>query len=424
MNSLDIRVPACRAPRRVPGAAVLAGLAVVFLSVTGARGEAPEDLVEVMRRADAASRRLRAVAYDVETFGIGDLATRVPHVHAKVLARKGRVGFFAAMTGSDRKASPPSLRFTGSYEGVLGTAKSFDIGTNGRRVFSIDQEAKRFVEGDAEKASQLIDPYKSLFMIEYFHPTPFHDEIAAPMRRYEGQVDIGDVTCDVIYVAYQREGYDARWYIAREDSLPRRVDRIVFRDGKPVGERALVVTNLNTQPLLTPNDFSPSPPPGFDRRAFEAPPARVLLTAGSTAPDFELLSPDGASIALSSLRGNVVVLDFWATWCVPCKLSMPQMQSLHEKFADQPVKVLALNCWDASGDPVKMMKTAGLTYDLLLEADKVAVQYGVNSIPAVFVIDPQGVIQYAHSGFVPTLERKVEQAVRQCLSGEAPEASE
>src|SRR5690606_20164083 len=85
MNSLDIRVPACRAPRRVPGAAVLAGLAVVFLSVTGARGEAPEDLVEIMRRADAASRRLRAVAYDVETCGIGDLATRVPHVHAKVL---------------------------------------------------------------------------------------------------------------------------------------------------------------------------------------------------------------------------------------------------------------------------------------------------------------------------------------------------
>lgn len=398
---------------RKPIAAMTVVVAVLGSALGVFADDAP-DLVQLMTDADAAARRVRTVSYDLEYFATGELASRVPHVNATVIGRQGRVGFFAELANRESSPAPNSFRFTGSYKAGEGITKSFDLGTDGVNVFSVENESKQFVVGRLDKASALIDSFRPLFMLEFFHATPFHDEITATERRYEGVVDIDGIQCDVVYVKYQREGLDARWYIARKDSLPRRVDRLIFRDGEKIGERVLIVKNLNTQPSIRPDEFMPATPEGFERRAFSQPPAREPLRKGTRAPDFDLRTPDGKVIRLSSLRGNVVVLDFWATWCVPCKISMPQMQSLHEKYADRPVKIIGLSCWE-KGDPAKMMQAGGLTYDLLLDADEVAKEYGVDSIPTVFVLDGDGIIRFRHSGFVPTLERKLDRAIRRSL---------
>lgn len=372
------------------------------------------DVQGILHEADTATLNVRAVEYDVEYYATGEYADRVPKVHARVLARKGRKGFFANPLVGESKSAPDAFRFAGSVDAAEGVSRSFDVSTDGHRVVSIETESRSYVFGN-EDASPLIAQVKPLFMLEFFHPTPFHDEITGKTLRYEGVKTIGGVECDVIYVGYQRDYLDARWYYGREDHLPRRVDRIRFRGTEPIGELVLEIRNLNTTPSFDADTFSPPPPPGFEQRAFTA--GKRRLKRGDAAPDFTLKSADGTTVQLSALRGNVVVLDFWSTWCLPCKLSMPQLQSLHEKYADQPVKVYGLNCWDKEGDPAKLMADMKYSYGLLLKADDVAREYGVESIPAVFVVDAEGRICFMQPGVVPSLERKIDRAIRRAIQG-------
>lgn len=394
-------------------AALLAAFGLVSAT---ARGQAPTvDVDRVLEQADAATRAVGAVEYDVEYYATGEYEERVPKVTAHVMARQGRRGFFAHPTRNGAERSTAAFRFAGSVHAARSDfTRSFDVATDGHHVVSIEMESKRYVAGD-DDAMQMVTQVKPLFMLEFFHSSPFHDEMTGREKRYEGVKKIGDVECDVIYVEYQRPYLDARWYFGREDHLPRRVDRIIFRGTEAIGERVLSLTNLNTTPTFEADAFNPPAPPGFDRCAFTS--GKRLPKGGHAmaAPDFTLKTPDGSNVRLSELRGNVVVLDFWSTWCLPCKLSMPQLQKLHDKYRDQPVKIFGLNCWDKDGDPAKFMKDNEYTYGLLLEADDVARDYGVQSIPAVFVIDPDGKICYSQPGVVPSLERKIERAIERAL---------
>lgn len=96
-----------------------------------------------------------------------------------------------------------------------------------------------------------------------------------------------------------------------------------------------------------------------------------------------------ADFDLDDYKGKVVVMDFWATWCGPCKAAMPGIQKIHERFAGRPVEVLGMNCWE-SGDPVGYMKSQGYTYGLVLKADDLAAQYKVRGIPTFVVIGMDG----------------------------------
>src|SRR5262249_21362197 len=131
---------------------------------------------------------------------------------------------------------------------------------------------------------------------------------------------------------------------------------------------SLTVSKLNTEPGLENDDFRLKKPEGYETRDFEEPSdSPALLTVGQKAPDFELKDPDGQTIKLSSLKGKVVVLDFWATWCGPCKMAMPGIQKLHEEFKGKPVKVFGVNIWEKDGDPVAYMASKKYTYGLLLK---------------------------------------------------------
>lgn len=401
--------------------AVAVLLAAAFLGPAAGRAQEPAvDVDAILIAADEATRAVRAVEYDVEYYATGEFENRTPKVHARVMARQGRHGFFNNPVQGAEERTPPAFRFAGTVDTPEGFTRSFDVATDGDRVVSIEMESRRYVEGD-HGAMQMIAQVKPLFMLEFFHSTPFHDEINGREKRYEGVKKIGDVECDVIYVAYQRSYLDARWYFGREDHLPRRVDRVLFRGTEPIGERVLSIRNLNTTPAFDVDAFTPPPPPGFDRREFAPGKRRYKSGDETAAPDFELKTPDGDVIRLADLHGNVVVLDFWSTWCLPCKLSMPNLQKLHEKYKDRPVKFYGLNCWDKDGDPVKFMRDRELTYGLLLQADDVAREYGVESIPAVFVITPDGKICYSQAGVIPSLERRIDRAIARALkNADAP----
>jgi len=147
----------------------------------------------------------------------------------------------------------------------------------------------------------------------------------------------------------------------------------------------------------------------------------TLLEIGSPAPDWELASPEGRKVRLSELRGHVVVLDFFATWCQPCLDAIPLLQRIHERFADEPVRVLGISCWEEQlgapnpSDPAALWRERGLGYGLLLDGNAVADRYGVTALPTLYVIDAEGVLAHVHLGFDESMEEHLAAVVRNAI---------
>ena len=374
-------------------------------------GDKP-DAQEILRKADAATKAVKVFSYEAESVGTGDLAKRLPHVRGTLLAQQGRRGFLSQILGIHSGKEKMRLRGT-TTPPKSETEKAFLVATNGREFFSGDDKQKRYIRG-GRKARRLLDPADQLFMIEYLHPTPFSDEIHARIARYEGEKEVGGVNCDVIYVVYRQTSPDSRWYFGQEDSLPRRVERI-YKTGAVTGSRILTISNLEVDPEFTAKDFTLDCPKGYETKEYENPANRPLLAVGAKAPDWKLKTPDGQTVSLKSLRGNVVVMDFWATWCGPCKKAMPGMQKLHEEFKSRRVKVLGINCWDPR-DAAAYMKSQKYTYPLLLHGDQAAEDYQLSGIPTFYVIDPEGRVAYAASGFLPHRDKELRRIIEKSLA--------
>ncbi|MBM4129707.1 TlpA family protein disulfide reductase [bacterium] len=121
------------------------------------------------------------------------------------------------------------------------------------------------------------------------------------------------------------------------------------------------------------------------------------------APAFTLESTAGERVTLATaLERGPVIVDFWATWCGPCKQSLPELQRLHERHAERGLTILAISTDEPRNRP-KIGSTArslGLTFPILIDADKRAAQlYRVESIPMTFLIDREGRIRSLHRGY-------------------------
>jgi len=123
------------------------------------------------------------------------------------------------------------------------------------------------------------------------------------------------------------------------------------------------------------------------------------------ATDFTLKKLDGGTVTLSALRGKVVVLDFWATWCGPCQASFPFLQKVYEKYKDNPdVVILAMDTWERvkadarEGVVRKFIENHGYTFPVVFDDNEVE-KYGVEGIPTKFLIDKKGMIQFKDVGF-------------------------
>jgi peroxiredoxin len=123
----------------------------------------------------------------------------------------------------------------------------------------------------------------------------------------------------------------------------------------------------------------------------------VGLEKENLAPDFELRNVDGKTFKLSELRGKKVIVNFWTTWCPPCRQEMPDMEELYSKYKSKNVEILAVNLIESEKsrkDVPEFIKTFNITFPVLYDEKANAGRlYNVSSIPASFIIDTQGVIR-------------------------------
>jgi thiol-disulfide isomerase/thioredoxin len=129
----------------------------------------------------------------------------------------------------------------------------------------------------------------------------------------------------------------------------------------------------------------------------EAPPdpaaPMVGVAVGESAPPFSLPQWEGATLNLQDYRGRVVILNFWATWCTPCKAEMPLLEDIAQRYGNQVV-VIAVNYGDDPGYMGPFLEKMQLSYPIVLDRDLVvARQYQVVALPTTYILDAEGRIQ-------------------------------
>ncbi len=166
-------------------------------------------------------------------------------------------------------------------------------------------------------------------------------------------------------------------------------------------------------------------PPGADGPPPDFAPPPDLMTAflelvGAPVPPFALRTVDGQTLSDGALRGRVVLLDFWASWCEPCHLASPVMQALHERHAERGLAVVGVHCmdFDADGEPIDAPDAArayaadhGYTFTFAYGGDAACEACHVRSIPAFIVVDRAGVVRHADFGLFEELEDELEAAI-------------
>ncbi len=137
---------------------------------------------------------------------------------------------------------------------------------------------------------------------------------------------------------------------------------------------------------------------------------------GQPAPDFALPSALGENLRLSEYRGDVVMINFWATWCGPCRQEMPLLDELYTRYQRVGFSLLGVNIDDDSTRAVAMIRDLGVNFPVLFDADKeVSKLYAVEAMPVTVLVDREGTVRYVHNGYKPGYEEKYLDQIRALL---------
>lgn len=145
--------------------------------------------------------------------------------------------------------------------------------------------------------------------------------------------------------------------------------------------------------------------------------AHALPAQGEQAPNFKVVTTSGQSVSLENYRGYVLVMDFFATWCPPCRASIPHLIAMNRKYGKQGLQVLGQSLDEDGEQVVKSFITErGINYPVALATEKVGTDYGIVSVPVMFVIDKKGRVAQVYRGFSDEIGRSMENLVKKLLA--------
>lgn len=384
-------------------------IVVALIGLVPALWAEPPDARAILQQADTAVRALHAVRYEGRSEIDGALANQMPRMNGTVTQ--------VALPDTEM----PQVRIEGEVLLPRQTQPTkLDIANDGKVVTLCERTRKLYVRREMPGGAGLLTTANALLVRELTATKPFERELQAQALEYAGTEKVGEVECDMVHATLGTDGSAVRWSLGKADHLPRRVRRFMPTPG---GQSTVTtsLTTLDIKPTIKDELFHLDKPADFNEVG-----PNGLLQVGGAAPEWTLKAADGTEVSLKGLRGKVVLLDFWATWCGPCRQAMPSVQKLFEKYKGKPVAIFGVNCKerDPKSDPAGMMKSANLSYPLLLKGDEVADKYLVQGIPAFYLIDRDGKILMAQAGLGPTSEREIDQLIERQLGSSAATAGD
>jgi len=305
------------------------------------------------------------------------------------------------------------------------------MATDGKAAVMVDEEKKSYMQGGPELLGMM---GMRLAMLEWLMQNRM-DPAAMGMPADQvpqivsctlvGEEKLDGVDCDVVRAvrSMKLEGMEddegkpmpakemrmtETIAFARTDALPRRIVSSTEIPGEDMAGMSLTLTlsGVKADGPMDDKAFATTAPEGYKKAempsAEEGPGPELKVKVGDAAPDFKLMDLAGKEVTLASLKGQVVLLDFWATWCGPCKAAMPSIQKIHEDYKGKGVTVLGVNTWEKKEDGAKKyMESKGFNYGCLLKGDDLATAYGVTGIPTLVVIGKDGKVALVEVGMGP-----------------------
>ena len=331
---------------------------------------------------------------------------------------------------SEADSGMPRLRIDGLADGK---AKSTLV-VDGQKAVFIDIAAKEFTDA-GEGWMGLVPGAMQSLPIWIFERRAYAQAGEGEMTgepkmvgcTLVGEEKIDGVDCEIVRVERQADGPGGEPIalietvaFAKSDHLPRRVGTEVRMPGAPKTSATFSSVKANAE--LDAKTFDMAAPEGFAKKELpkqERPAAPELsVKAGDAAPDFTLSDMEGKEVTLASLKGKVVLLDFWTTWCGPCKKAMPTIQKLSEEYAGKDVVILGVNTWEQDPEAArKYMKDKSFTYGCLMAGDDLAKAYNVPGIPTLVIIGKDGKVVMAEVGLADASGDGLRKAIDGALGG-------
>ena len=131
------------------------------------------------------------------------------------------------------------------------------------------------------------------------------------------------------------------------------------------------------------------------------------------APNFDLAAKDGGRVALSDLKGQVVMVNFWATWCGPCRQEMPHLEALYQRYSDLGFTLLGVNVEEDSSGADEFLAETPVSFPILFDPEnQVSELYDVVAMPSTVMIDRDGNMRFIHHGYQPGYENEYQSQIR------------
>lgn len=145
-------------------------------------------------------------------------------------------------------------------------------------------------------------------------------------------------------------------------------------------------------------------------------PSVVAVTLQEAAPDFTLKSLDGGNLRLEEYRGQVVLINFWASWCGPCRQEMPLLDRLHQRYEDTGFAVLGVNVEGQAAPAREVVESTRVSFPVLIDEGQLVSQlYRLEAMPSTIVVDRDGRVRYIHRGYKPGDESKYVEVVKELI---------
>jgi thiol-disulfide isomerase/thioredoxin len=374
---------------------------------------------ELLERTAQALKGLSSFSYSGKATTQG---ATTPSYGATIGAQKTESGTWAILvSGTTTNPDGSAREVHVAYDGVTGRAlndadkvvtESNAANENDVRLFFMSQDAGPLVPWELIGADPLSIAKNGVLELD-------------------GRANVDGFDCSVVQVTRSRADASkeiTRYFVSPGDALPRRIEQ-VERVGSANITRTLDLAELKVNEKLAPAQFAISVPDGYTVKSANKKPARPQapppservdrddgIANGAKAPGWKMKNAGGVEKSLGDFKGKVVVMDFWGTWCPPCRASMPAIQKVHEKFKGKPVAVLGMNIeHNAKADPAGFMEKNGYTYELFPKAEQVVNDYKIRAFPTLLVISPEGTIVFSEVGYSADLEQKLSKAIEDAL---------